>query len=145
MKKISKQKKRTIEINKLLGLWSKIIRKNTPYCVWCGATDRLQAHHIVSRGITKNNKHSWFLIENGMTLCYKCHMFRIKSDVDEYIKTRDDYLKSKNLNYFDMKKMYQVTSKLRNDDLALIRYYLNSFHYIFTPFSSQSASKSCLI
>jgi len=62
--KIKKLKKQLEE------LWKKVCLKRDNYkCQYCGSTEDLQVHHIVSR----KNLNTKFDIDNGITLCKKCH------------------------------------------------------------------------
>jgi hypothetical protein len=71
-------------------LWSEAIRK-IGHCEICGATDYLNAHHIVSR---KNSNLRWNL-RNGVCLCAgKCHKFGLNS-VHNNPFTIVDFLTSK--------------------------------------------------
>ena len=52
--------------------WAKAVKDRDGWaCVICGATERLNAHHIIAREIheTKHN------LMNGITLCPKHHFF----------------------------------------------------------------------
>lgn len=39
-------------------------------CVYCGSTDKLEAHHIQQKALAEESKTD---LENGITLCHKCH------------------------------------------------------------------------
>lgn len=49
-------------------LWAEVV-KIANYCVSCGSTDRLHAHHIISRRYNRTRH----LIDNGVPLCFTCH------------------------------------------------------------------------
>lgn len=52
-------------------LWSKTIKELDDYkCVYCGSTERLQAHHIFHWSEYPELSAS---LRNGATLCYSCH------------------------------------------------------------------------
>lgn len=55
---------------KLDILWSKKIRERDEICQHCGKTQSTQAAHIVSRG----NLETRWLLENGVGMCYYCHI-----------------------------------------------------------------------
>ena len=56
-------------------IWSKIVRRRDGECVLCGNTETLQAHHwIIHSGSSLSTR---FLIDNGVTLCYACHIFKV--------------------------------------------------------------------
>ena len=53
------------------SLWSKTVRElDNNRCVFCGATERLEAHHIKPQ---HSNPELANELENGITLCKKCH------------------------------------------------------------------------
>lgn len=92
-------------------IWSLVIRNRDGfYCKWCSFEGKLNfnklhhAHHIVSQSLC--GSYGRFEEENGMTLCFHCHIDRIKSQPDEYIVFRDNYLKKRNINYFELKQKY---------------------------------------
>ena len=101
----------------LHGVWSKVIRNRDRFiCQWCGRYENPgNAHHIVPKGVCGNAGR--FELENGMHLCVNCHRNRLPTDPDGYIKFRDEYLKQKNLNYFDMRARYNECKGLKfNED-----------------------------
>ena len=72
MGRISKRTKKP-RIGTLLREWSRAVRdRDGNKCFMCGSTDYLQAHHILP-------KHGWkdyrLDLQNGITLCAKCHSF----------------------------------------------------------------------
>lgn len=66
-----KRKGKAFTNKSLDALWSKAIRRRDKKCQVCHATEHLQAHHIFSR----NNYGLRWDLENGITLCAKCHLF----------------------------------------------------------------------
>lgn len=55
--------------------WREAVFKRDNYtCQGCGTKQKLQAHHIVSWGKCKNKKEMRYAVENGVTLCRKCHL-----------------------------------------------------------------------
>jgi hypothetical protein len=99
-KKRSRKKKQfnpALAKKKLHSLWSVTVRTRDRYaCQWClhdgkrNVSLTHHAHHIVPRSICGNN--GSFDVDNGVTLCYPCHLFRLKSEVDEYIEFRNKWL-----------------------------------------------------
>lgn len=56
--------------DELEELWKLICLKRDNFtCQYCGNKKDLQVHHIISR----SNMNTKFDIENGITLCKKCH------------------------------------------------------------------------
>ena len=115
-------------IDDTLSYWSLLIRGRDKDCQWCHGSVcgsyRLQAHHIVARGIS--NQSSWFLLDNGMGLGFKCHIERLKQYPDEYIKFRDLWLAKRGVTYNDMRRDYQTQGKLPLDELKVLNYYLKN-------------------
>ncbi len=68
-KKTKAQKRRAI-INKCDKLWSELIR-SVGKCEICGATEKLQAHHLIDREYSQYRLD----LDNGICLCAKCHRF----------------------------------------------------------------------
>lgn len=55
---------------KVEELWKEVCKQRDGYrCQYCGSTNTLQVHHIVSRV----NSSTFFDINNGITLCKNCH------------------------------------------------------------------------
>lgn len=53
------------------GNWAKVVKsRDGNRCIYCGSTEKLETHHIKSR--TKFPAAA-LDIENGVTLCHKCH------------------------------------------------------------------------
>lgn len=121
-KALTPQKIRKKWVSANLKLWSLIIRHRDKYlCQWCGSVKLPQAHHIVARSITQHCKNAWFVIENGVTLCHKCHFYRLKSCPDEYIEWRDKWM-SKNCSstYKELRLVFSAKTKTRLDHLIII-------------------------
>lgn len=52
-------------------MWAKEIKKlDGDKCVFCGSTDKLEAHHIMQRATNPDSETD---LENGITLCHRCH------------------------------------------------------------------------
>jgi 5-methylcytosine-specific restriction endonuclease McrA len=60
-------------IKKCDALWGKIIHLKDS-CEVCGSKKTLQAHHFFSKKGHPTTRHD---TENGILLCYYCHMIRI--------------------------------------------------------------------
>lgn len=90
----------------LLVLWGRAIRKRDGKCQWCGKTDNLHAHHIVARGggsVKEWSKYEW---NNGVTLCWHCHFYKLKQDSHAYVEWLDSWLEQRDLSYSLMKHTY---------------------------------------
>ena len=63
----------------LANTWSQKVKERDEHmCKICGSTDQITAHHIVP---LKEDKELRFDVENGKTLCRKCH-----STVERYLE-----------------------------------------------------------
>ena len=63
------------QIKTLDTLWSKKVRRRGR-CEKCGKVGVTHAHHIISR----THRNTRWLIENGVELDYRCHMFFAHKD-----------------------------------------------------------------
>lgn len=53
------------------GNWAKVVKsRDGNRCIYCGSTEKLETHHIKSRAKFPDDVLD---IENGVTLCHKCH------------------------------------------------------------------------
>ena len=83
-------------------------------CAWCKKKIQnrrnAHAHHFVS--VATCNIYGRYDWENNMVLlCFHCHFFRMKADVDEYVSWRDVYLWTKDLTQPQLKSFYNATVK----------------------------------
>ena len=86
-KLIKKLKKQNFE------LWSQCVRLRDKKCIVCGSTENLQAHHCFVRAAL--SLRTRFIPENGVTLCYRCHLIEIhkngeKRFMENYIRILDE-------------------------------------------------------
>jgi hypothetical protein len=106
---------------KLHIFWSLAVRERDDYiCQWClhdgkrYRSKKHHAHHIVPRSICGTN--GAFDIDNGMTLCYTCHLFRMKNYPDEYIQFRDKWLQENiGVSYYLMREKFRPIVKFTED------------------------------
>lgn len=72
-----KPRKRTAKAKKkadALKEWADAVKVRDGHkCVMCGATESLSAHHIMRKRLWTDFKLD---LENGVTLCKGCHLFR---------------------------------------------------------------------
>ena len=87
--------------------WSKIVRLRDTYCVLCGGSSGLNAHHwIVNAGRSLAAR---FCLGNGVTLCYACHIFKVHATAASvYI----DQLKAYMVPRFISEEQYQEIAAL---------------------------------
>ena len=110
---------------KLHKLWSFTVRYRDGFaCQWCQFDDRKNvnrchhAHHIVAKAISLTA--GSFDLDNGVTLCYHCHIDRIKNEPDEYIAFRDAWLSGVldgcplNIISVDIEKYPRLRAKYQN-------------------------------
>jgi len=55
---------------KTLMEWSKAVKDRDGKCMECGSLEDLHAHHVLPKSTNPELKLS---VENGRTLCYRCH------------------------------------------------------------------------
>jgi hypothetical protein len=119
--KPKKKFSKSLARRKLHVAWSRAVRERDGYyCQWCLFDGRHNknlcnhAHHIVSRSLSGTA--GAFAVDNGMTLCYYCHINRLKAWVDEYIAFRDDWLaRNVGVNYFTLRERYRGIVKFTEE------------------------------
>lgn len=125
MKQSKKKQKKRFNVSarkeELHKLWSLKVRQRDGYiCRWCEAEGRRNvdirhhAHHIVAVSICGN--HGRFELENGVTLCYHCHIDRLKAYTDEYNTFRDNWVKETlAMEYDELRRRYQSPVKFTEE------------------------------
>ena len=77
-------------------------------CQWCKKKIQhrqgAHAHHIVSKATC--NVYGRYDLMNLVLLCYRCHFYRLKDDVDAYINWRNTYLWEQDLDYPQLKSFF---------------------------------------
>lgn len=77
--------------------WRVHVIRRDKVCVACGSHKRRQAHHLEDGS---HNPDLRFLVDNGVTLCYECHMafhtmykksYRMKCTKDDFDNYMDLY------------------------------------------------------
>jgi hypothetical protein len=89
-------------------------------CQWCVHDGKVNinakhhAHHIVARSLSGTA--GAFEVINGFTLCYPCHLFRLKSEPDEYIEFRDAWLQANiGIDYQSLRSFYRNIIKFTEE------------------------------
>jgi hypothetical protein len=121
LKKKIKPFSKSASRRKLHVLWSKRVRERDRYvCQWCWFDGRYNqnlcnhAHHIVP--VSLCGTAGQYVVGNGVTLCYYCHINRLKSEVDEYIAFRDSWLREhSNVDYFTLRSGFRVVVKFTEE------------------------------
>ena len=105
------------KIKKLDKLWSQIIRSRGK-CERCNKDTTLAAHHINPR----NKFNTRWDLENGVCLCYRCHIHWAHKDVPDAAEWFKERLGEKQ--YDDLKQRSNMSAK--GQDLEAIEIYLES-------------------
>ena len=113
-----KYKNKKYLIKKCLTLWSKAVKLDG-VCALCGSKQFVESHHIVRKSTRMHI--GWFMLENGIPLCYKCHYNGIHSihfpTTKEYQYRIDKYLERKSLSY---EKIYNECNGLQNINIGIL-------------------------
>lgn len=106
-------------IKRGLQKWGRAIRNRDGHrCQWCNAPGN-QPHHIIPRSACC--RLGWFDLRNGVTLCYRCHIHRIKQDPDTYISWRDTWLAGRGLSFDKLRLIFgNRQNKCSNSELATV-------------------------
>lgn len=56
------------------------VRKEHPYCAYCGATSRLEVHHIKS---VRLHPELMFDKNNLLVLCHSCHAIETRREIEQ--------------------------------------------------------------
>lgn len=121
-KLIKKLKKQNFE------LWSQCVRLRDKKCIVCGSTENLQAHHCFVRAAL--SLRTRFILENGVTLCYYCHLVQIhrngeKRFFEKYIKILDEKIPKEK-----QEEIYKITENKKPitfEELQNINIYLKEY------------------
>lgn len=100
------------------NLWSKVVRARDGRCVLCGNSETLQAHHWIVHAA--GSLLTRFLPENGVTLCYACHIFKVHQRADSELLDRIKEHMTKHLDwprYEEIKAMGHCPNELTLEDL----------------------------
>lgn len=101
MQRFDKRKK----IKELDKLWSIKIRERDGKCLKCGNTSSLQAAHILSR----KNLNIRFDLENGLTLCIRCHLYWAHKEPIEFTKWVEYHLGKKKVD-----ELYKKSQEIKH-------------------------------
>jgi hypothetical protein len=105
-------------LRKGLKVWGRLVRdRDGNRCQWCGSPGN-QPHHIVARSICC--RLGWIDLRNGITLCFRCHIYRLKADPDSYIEMRDQWLMRKGMSYSELRTIFgQRQNKITDAELEM--------------------------
>ena len=106
-----------VKIN--LCLWGMLIVARDKHCQWCGRTDTLTPHHIIARGSTHSCKMAWFDLTNGITLCFQCHIIKLKQSPHRYVEFIDRWLSERGLSQKSLENKFMRTT-VALEDLKII-------------------------
>lgn len=63
-----------------LARWARAVKDRDGWrCVWCGSDDRVNAHHVRPKRLYADGTLD---IDNGVTLCHRCHYTAHKNGFD---------------------------------------------------------------
>lgn len=121
-KLIKKLKKQNFE------LWSQCVRLRDKKCIVCGSTETLQAHHCLVRAAL--SLRTRFIPENGVTLCYRCHLIEIhkngeKRFMENYIRILDEKIPKEKQE--EIYKLAENKDDITLEDLQNINIYLKEY------------------
>ncbi len=102
-KKLSKSKGR----NFCDQLWALLVKlRDGNKCVICGATEYINAHHLISRRIFLTR----FIVDNGISLCPKCHEYDLSLSAHTAPWNFDEWVK---LNKIEQYKIWLENRKIK--------------------------------
>ena len=81
-------------------LWATIVKvKDKQACIYCGKKENLNSHHAIHKSKSKNLRWN---IDNGITLCYACHIHGIHNGDIRIAKKIIDYVGSEKYNELEI-------------------------------------------
>lgn len=94
---------------KALELWREIVIRNAgDKCEICGRTGRLSAHHFWGR---KNNSTRYY-VDNGVALCYSCHVGTVLSAHESPAWFREEMIKRRGKKWYNsLQEQWRKTIK----------------------------------
>jgi len=99
--------------------WKRAVKKRDGMCMSCGSKHNLHAHHILS---FSTHPHLRVAINNGITLCKKCHVAlhkRAKFHSDELLETltvNDEGNQQPSLQSRKVQRLLESSDVLNNQD-----------------------------
>jgi hypothetical protein len=112
-------------------LWAKATKLPTGgRCALCGSNARrVESHHIIRKG--QSMHHGWFLMDNCIVLCYKCHYDGIHSThfptTQIYQEKILAWLKRKGIEYEELYNRCRRGPRMDTEELRRILKGLNDF------------------
>jgi 5-methylcytosine-specific restriction endonuclease McrA len=112
VRKVNKSKlKKNLDV-----LWSMAVKARDKKCQRCGSTGSLSAHHVFGR---RHNATRWVL-DNGITLCYPCHIHWAHHDVGSFSAWWIDKNGSEKFNWLSAQsKMIYADKNIPFDTIAM--------------------------
>lgn len=113
-KKVKKKKNKKINKSELIrklkkqnfDLWSQCVRLRDKKCIVCGSTETLQAHHCLVRAAL--SLRTRFIPENGVTLCYRCHLIEIHKNGEKRFMENYIRILNEKIPYFRQMEIYKI-------------------------------------
>ena len=113
LKRKDNRKKLILQADKL---WATIIKERDGKCIYCGSDINLNAHHIFTKGRHGNLRWN---IDNGITLCAKCHTFGVHINPAPYMLKIIEHVGQETMN--KLREAAKVkAAPLRIDDIQLV-------------------------
>ena len=113
LKRKDNRKKLILQADKL---WATIIKERDGKCIYCGSDINLNAHHIFTKGRHGNLRWN---IDNGVTLCAKCHTFGVHVNPAPYMLKIIEHVGQDTMN--ELREAAKVkAAPLRIDDIQLV-------------------------
>jgi len=120
---MKKRRPRPGTIKKRLdALWSRLVRERDRHrCIMCGKVENLQAHHWFVRR-ARSMAVRW-VVENGATLCYYCHLCQLhryadRAFVQRFFNTMNDIVDAEAQER--MEDLAREPAKFSVEDLLMI-------------------------
>ena len=127
MAKGIKKPSRKALIQKADKIWADIIKKRDKQCIYCGSRHQLNAHHIFTKGRHGNLRWN---IDNGVTLCAKCHTFGVHINPAPYMLKIIECVGHETMEKLRVQAQIKPTP-LRMDDIRLVVDRLNKIFFGF--------------
>ena len=102
-------------------LWSLAVRRRDKKCILCQSIHGLNAHHWIVHA--RGSLATRFLVLNGVTLCYACHIYKVHGRGDaETFDIIKEYMKRylHEQRYFEIKQLGHGIAKMTVEDLQKI-------------------------
>ena len=104
-------------------LWADLIKARDGKCIYCGSSINLNAHHIFTKGRHGNLRWN---IDNGVTLCAKCHTYGVHINPAPYMLKIIEYVGMGTMDKLREAAKFKA-APVRSDDIQAVIDKLNIF------------------